>query len=144
MKRINDIASIKSRKINAEITNEYFRVQTQNNGGGYFQYVGTIECLIVDHNGHHKGTMEYKFEDSSCGDFGSRYDERVVIFDIYGDIAFTEGCHYGSMDIDPDDPGLFIEEVSNYIGWKQENVEKMLNDFKGIIRNSLEVVEPEN
>lgn len=53
-------------------TNPHYNPDTANNGGGYWQYAGVIVADI----GGQLCTVEV--DDTSCGDFGSRYYVDVI------------------------------------------------------------------
>ena len=120
----------------ANYTNEY-NSNTCNNGGGYRQYAGTVNAMMLDGN-KDVGRIKYVFEDYSCEEFGTRYGEDITITDVNGNVIYNDGVNYGSMIDEPDDPIKFIEKIARFIGWDYENTDDIItNVFTDCITNNL-------
>lgn len=121
----------------ANYTNEY-NPDTCNNGGGYRQYTGTVNAMMLDDAKKDMGRIKYIFDDYSCGEFGTRYSEDITITDVNGNVIYNDGVNYGSMIDEPDDPIKFIEKIARFIGWDYENTDDIItNVFTDCIINNL-------
>ena len=91
-----------------ERTNPHYDPDTANNGGGYWQFSGGV---VVDLNGQF---VTVEVNDTSCGDFGSRYYVDVI----------ADGYHWrfsdGTMDdasIDtPEEIDAVLASISGVLG----------------------------
>lgn len=75
-------------------TNPAYDPDTANNGGGYWQFAGGI---LADVNGH---LVTVEVDNTSCGDFGSRY---------YVDVL-ADGYHWRYADGSMDDASIDAPE----------------------------------
>lgn len=89
--------------------NHAYNPETANNGGGYWQFWG--DCQIVTSTG---AVINVEFNNSSCGDFGHRYNMKLMY--------------------DNDEFNIWEDNVSDYsddeIVWRCMQNKRELDKFK--------------
>ena len=90
-------------------TNPHYNPDTANNGGGYWQFSGGV---VVDLNGQ---LITVEVDDTSCGDFGSRYYVDVIADGYHW--RFSDGTMDDDASVDTSEDVLgVLRSISGVLG----------------------------